>query len=79
MIMNILVGLVFLVIGYLLMPKPKITRSETTVMDGPTSVSGRPIPVLFGDKIIKDPNYLWWGEKNYIERTEGSGGKGKKK
>lgn len=75
---NIIIGLAFMVLGYLLLPKPKIERPETQIMDGPTAEAGRPVPVLFGDRIIKDPNFLWWGEKNYIERTEG-GGKGKSK
>lgn len=75
MIWNIIIGLAFMVLGYLLMPKPKVVRPETTEMEGPTSEAGRAIPVLFGDKIIKDPNYLWWGEKTYVERTEGGGGK----
>lgn len=79
MFWNIIIGLAFMVLGYLLKPKPKIQRPEITVMDEPTSEAGRPVPVLFGDRIIKDPNYLWWGDKSYIDRTQGSGGKKDKK
>ncbi len=79
MIWNILIGLAFMIIGYMLMPKPKVQRPEVTVMDDPTAEAGRTIPVLFGDRMITDPNFLWWGEKTYIERSEGSGGKKDKK
>jgi hypothetical protein len=78
MLWNIIIGLVFMVAGYMLMPRPKVQRPEITEMEGPTAEAGKPIPVLFGDDIITSPNYLWWGEKNYIERVDGGTGKKKK-
>lgn len=80
MFWRIIIGLALMILGYLLMPRPKVQRPEITEMEGPTAEAGRPIPVVFGDKIVKDPNFLDWRDKSYIDRKYNSGGgKGKKK
>lgn len=79
MFWNIIIGLALMVIGYLLMPKPKKAKPpEVTEMEGPTAEAGRPIPVVFGDYTISSPNFLWWGDKVYVNRSEPAGGKKKK-
>jgi len=71
MIVNLLVGLVLMIAGYLLQPKPKPNKpAEVTEMEGPTAEAGKPIPVIFGDIWVKSPNYLWWGDKTYASRSQ---------
>lgn len=68
---NLIIGIVLLIIGYLIMPKPKAAKPpEVTEMDGPTAEAGRTIPVLFGDITMKSPNFLWWGDKYYVQKKE---------
>lgn len=71
MLLNLVVGLALMILGYLLMPKPPVDKTEITPMEGPTASAGTPIPVLFGNKIIKAPNFLWWGDKTYVQRWTG--------
>lgn len=76
MIWNIIIGLGLMILGYLLMPKPKAQKpDEVTEMEGPTSEAGRPIPVIFGDITVELPNFLWWGDKRFYERNTGGGKK----
>ncbi|MFL0802459.1 MAG: hypothetical protein K6L81_01990 [Agarilytica sp.] len=28
----------------------------------PTAKSGKPIPVIFGEELIENPNVVWWGD-----------------
>lgn len=67
---NIIIGLALMIIGYILMPKPKQPKQEITELEGPTAEAGRPIGVLFGDKRIKSPNYLGWWDKTYVQKKE---------
>lgn len=71
MLMNLVVGLVLMILGYLLMPKPPVNKQEITEMEGPTASAGSPIVVLFGNKLLKAPNYLWWGDKGYVQKWTG--------
>lgn len=76
--MNFIVGLLFMVIGYMIMPRPKQPKREIQEMEGPTASAGRTIPLLLGDKTVKDLNFLWWGDKAYVDRMDKSGSGGKK-
>jgi hypothetical protein len=59
------IAIAVMVVGHLLMPKPKMQRSESTRdMDDPTAEAGRPIPVVFGEITLKSPNVLWFGDKD---------------
>jgi hypothetical protein len=61
---SLLIGLALSVVSYLLAPKPKKQQPPAAApMDDPTAEAGRPIPVLFGTHIFKDPNILWFGDK----------------
>lgn len=65
----LLLAIVFNVIAYLLMPKPKKAKPpEVQDMDNPTADAGRPIPVVFGTVTVKGLNILWFGEKSYRKR-----------
>lgn len=72
---NLILGLALMILGYVLMPKPKVAKQEITEMEGPTAEAGREIPVLFGDMTIKSPNYLGWWDKQYKKRKQKSGKK----
>ncbi|PBB41794.1 hypothetical protein CK222_21820 [Mesorhizobium sp. WSM3866] len=64
LLINLIIGVGLQALGYLLMPKPKSTKSEeVTDMDNPTAEGGRPIPVPFGEPIINGLNILWFGDK----------------
>ena len=72
MLWNIIIGLAFMILGYVLMPKPKREKpDEVTEMEGPVAEAGMAIPKVFGDMHVKRPNYLWWGDKRFIERNMG--------
>lgn len=63
-IVQFLVALALNVVAYLLQPKPKQQKPDAAKsMDDPTAEAGREIPVLFGTKLRKDPNCLWFGDK----------------
>lgn len=67
----LLVGLALMIIGYILMPKPKGPKpAAVTEMEAPTAEAGRPIAVIFGEILIKSPNFLWWGDKYYQQRSQ---------
>jgi hypothetical protein len=64
-----LIGVGSMVIGYLLMPKPKPPK-PTTVDDlqEPTAEAGRAIPVVFGSVQMKGLNVLYYGDKSITTR-----------
>ena len=41
-------------------PKPKPAALED--FDIPVAEQGKPIPVVFGTVILKDPNVMWYGD-----------------
>lgn len=60
----LLLAIVFNVVAYLLMPKPKVTKPEAAKdMDDPTSDAGRPVPVVFGTVTVKGLNVLHFSDK----------------
>jgi len=72
-ILNLIFGLALMIIGYLLMPKPKKQKpAEVTELESPTSETGIPWSVVFGDIVVKEPNYLWWGDKSYARHSKKS-------
>jgi hypothetical protein len=58
-IWNLIIGLALMIIGYLLMPKPKQPKpAEMSELEGPTADSSAPIIAIFGDITVKSPNIL---------------------
>jgi len=58
------IGLAIAAVGYALTPKPKRDKPAAAAdLEAPTSEAGIPIAVVFGTKLIKGPNILWYGEK----------------
>jgi len=51
--------------AYIIMPKPKAPKPEAAKeLENPTAEAGIPVQVIFGSKIIKGPNVLWYGDKS---------------
>ena len=70
-IIQIILGVALMVVGYLLMPKPKTTKAEAVKdLEAPTADASRPIPVVFGRIIVKSPNFIFVGAPT---RRQGSG------
>lgn len=64
-LIQLVVSVVFALLAFLIPPKAKTPKPEAAAeMENPTADAGRPIPVVFGTVTIKDPNFLWYGEKN---------------
>lgn len=54
--------IVALVIAFAMMPKPESQNAKVGTIDGPTAAEGREIPVLFGTKVVKQANIVWYGD-----------------
>ncbi len=74
-IVNLLIGLGMMILGYLLMPKPKTPKQEIQELEAPSASAGKPVTVVFGDEVIQEMNILWWGDKGFEQRWK----RGKKK
>lgn len=60
----LLISLAISIASYILMPKPKAPKPEAAKeLENPVAEAGIPVSVVFGTKIIKDPNILWYGDK----------------
>ncbi|TPN04534.1 hypothetical protein [Mesorhizobium sp. B2-1-2] len=69
LLINLLIGVGLQALGYLLMPKPKSTKTEeVSDMDNPTAEGGRPIPVVFGEVDVTGINIVWFGDKQTTTR-----------
>lgn len=66
-------------LGTLLRPSSKSTSSmkpaSQSDIDIPTATEGRPIPTLFGTRLIEDPNVVWWGDLRADAIKSKGGGK----
>lgn len=69
---NLIIGLALLIIGYLLMPKPKQPKpAEMSELEGPTADGAQPIIVIFGDLTVKSPNILgYWNVANVRKKKK---------
>lgn len=73
MFWNIILGLALLILGYLLMPKPKQPKPDAVQeLEAPTAEAGKPVPVVFGDVILKSPNYNWYGDIRNVRKSKKS-------
>lgn len=55
-------------------PKPKVPDATVQTGQAPTSQEGRPIPVVFGTVLVRDPNIVYYGDL-YTVPIKSSGGK----
>ena len=76
---QIAIWVITTVIGMLLTPKPPKQAAATPGhLDVPVAESGKAIPVLFGTRVINQPNVVWYGDVKTTEIRQSSGSGGKK-
>ncbi|MDY0307886.1 MAG: hypothetical protein RBR18_15765 [Desulfovibrionaceae bacterium] len=67
------------VLGSFLRASPKSDSSAKPAtmadIDVPTATEGRPVPVLFGTRLIENPNVVWWGDLRTVAIKSKGGGK----
>lgn len=66
------------VLSALLAPRPKVQDAEPGQIgdkDIPIASQDAPIPVLFGTRVLSQPNVVWWGDVRVIPIRKSSGGK----
>lgn len=73
---QIVAWVVLTVVSYLLQPKPQSPATPVPgEMDGPTVDSSSPVPVLFGTRLMKQPNCVWYGDIGTTPIVKCGGGK----
>lgn len=72
MFWNIIIGLALMILGYLLMPKPKQPKpQEMSELEGPTVDQAGDIAVVFGDITVKSMNILgYWNIANVRKKKK---------
>lgn len=61
-----------------LAPRPKMQDAQPGQIgdkDIPMASADAPIPVVFGTRVVSQPNVVWWGEVNAEPITKCGGGK----
>jgi hypothetical protein len=67
--------LIVIIIAVALQPKPPGQKpASLSEIDVPTATQGRAIPKVFGRRIVKSPNIIWYGDLGY-KAIKQSGGK----
>ncbi len=67
--LQLVIGVGLQILGYMLAPKPPGPKPPALEdLKAPTAEAGRPIPVLFGTRVIEGPNNLWSGDVEIRER-----------
>ena len=70
-----LITIALTVAMYLLSPKPKMEKLKPeSSVDVPKTEIGRPLPVIFGTVIVRDPNVVWFGDLR-TKAVKSEGGK----
>lgn len=67
---KLIAAVVMMVISIIIRPKPKMpsNTANTAEQESPVVEAGKTMPVIFGRVTIKDPNIIWYGEKNVTEK-----------
>jgi len=66
------------VLSALLAPRPKVQDAQPGQIgekDIPMASQDAPIPVLFGTRVLSQPNVVWWGDVRVVPIRRSSGGK----
>ncbi len=66
------------VLSAMLAPRPKMQEAQPGQIgdkDIPMASQDAPIPVLFGTRLITQPNVVWWGDLRVVPIRKSSGGK----
>jgi hypothetical protein len=78
MLEQLILWVVTTVISALLAPRPQIHDAQPGQIgdkDIPIASQDAPIPVLFGTRVLSQPNVLWWGDVRVVPIRRSSGGK----
>lgn len=64
---------IVVILAFALQPKtPGVKPASLSEIDVPTAKQGKPIPKVFGKKIVQSPNVVWYGDLGYNKvRTKG--------
>ena len=68
MFINILVGLAFQIVGYLIQPKQKQELPSESDLDDPT-VESKPITRVWGSVTIESPQLIGKWDKQMVKRS----------
>jgi hypothetical protein len=74
----LLTWIVTTVLSALLAPRPKVQDAQPGQIgerDIPMASQDAPIPVLFGTRVLSQPNVVWWGDVRVVPISRKSGGK----
>lgn len=67
---------VTIIVGIALAPKNKVPTQAPGELGGiATAEAGKTIPVVFGTRIIQQPNVVWWGDLGIVPITKKGGKK----
>ncbi len=69
----LIVFIIGLFVAFSMQPKAVVPPPPSLDdMQVPTAEPGRPIPVIFGTRLVKAPNIVWYGDLKYTPvQTEG--------
>lgn len=70
-----IVGIVLQIIAYLIKPKTKIEDTAPGVLTGTSVDPSSPVPILFGTRLMKQPNLVWYGDIATTPIVSKGGGK----
>lgn len=71
---QIIAWVITTIISSMLAPKPQ-APTPGEVGGVATAEAGKPIPVLFGTRVISQPNVVWWGDIKTVAIKEKGGKK----
>jgi hypothetical protein len=58
-----------------LLQKPPQPPTTDQALEVPVTELGKPLPVIFGEVLIKDVNIAWWGKLKIVKKPFDMGGK----
>lgn len=64
-----LISLALSAVAYMIAPKPSVPSPAVQELNLPTAEAGKPKNVVFGEVLVKSPNYLWFGYKGQAQRN----------
>lgn len=68
----VIFALVVLVLAFALQPKPPAVKPPSLDdIELPTVGQGKPIPKVFGRRIVTSPNIVWYGDLAYNDVRKG--------
>ena len=72
---QLIVWVITTALSSLLAPRPKVTTPKPGEVEAPIAANDSPIPVLFGTRVIKQPNCVWFGDVRTTPIKSSGGGK----